>query len=103
MNVLIYWNNNQLVYPTLATIAQRVLCMPVTNTSVERIFSDSGNAITSRRTRLQTSKTFEYGFVFDEWHLVPHFTFAARQRHFFVEHLPLQLHASVGVINPALT
>ncbi|CAF4356050.1 unnamed protein product, partial [Rotaria magnacalcarata] len=56
MNVLIYWNNNQLVYPTLATIAQRVLCMPVTNTSVERIFSDSGNAITSRRTRLQTSK-----------------------------------------------
>ncbi|CAF4214700.1 unnamed protein product, partial [Rotaria magnacalcarata] len=56
MNVLIYWNNNQLVYPTLAAIAQRVLCMPVTNTSVERIFSDSGNTITSRRTRLQTSK-----------------------------------------------
>ncbi|CAF2171903.1 unnamed protein product, partial [Rotaria magnacalcarata] len=63
MNVLIYWNNNQLVYPTLAAIAQRVLCMPVTNTSVERIFSDSGNTITSRRTRLQTSKVNQILFI----------------------------------------
>ncbi|CAF4144030.1 unnamed protein product [Rotaria magnacalcarata] len=56
MNVLIYWNNNKLVYPALATIAQHVLCIPVANTSVERLFSDSGNTITIRRTRLKTSK-----------------------------------------------
>ncbi|CAF2068531.1 unnamed protein product [Rotaria magnacalcarata] len=63
MNVLIYWNNNKLVYPTLATIAQRVLCIPATNTSVERLFSDSGNTITSRRTRLQTSKVNQLLFI----------------------------------------
>ncbi|CAF3152864.1 unnamed protein product [Rotaria sp. Silwood2] len=57
MNVLVYWNNNKLVYPTLATIAQRVLCIPATNTSVERLFSDSRNTITSRCTRLQTNLT----------------------------------------------
>ncbi|CAF4951817.1 unnamed protein product, partial [Rotaria socialis] len=56
MNVLIYWNNKKLVYPTLATIAQHVLCIPVANTSVESLFSDSGNTITIRRTRLKTSK-----------------------------------------------
>ncbi|CAF3950481.1 unnamed protein product [Rotaria sp. Silwood2] len=63
MNVLVYWNDNKLVYPTLATIAQRVLCIPSTNTSVERLFSDSGNTITSLRTRLQTSKVNQLLFV----------------------------------------
>ncbi|CAF4055111.1 unnamed protein product [Rotaria sp. Silwood1] len=63
MNVLSYWNENKLIYPTLATIAQRVLCIPATNTSVERLFSDSGNTITSRRTRLETSKVNQLLFI----------------------------------------
>ncbi|CAF4905674.1 unnamed protein product, partial [Rotaria socialis] len=63
MNVLIYWNNNKLVYPALATIAQHVLCIPVANTSVERLFSDSGNTITIRRTRLKTSKVNQLLFM----------------------------------------
>ncbi|CAF4493139.1 unnamed protein product [Didymodactylos carnosus] len=32
MNILTYWNNNKSLYPTLATIAQRVLSIPATNT-----------------------------------------------------------------------
>ncbi|CAF4525832.1 unnamed protein product, partial [Rotaria magnacalcarata] len=56
MNLLIYWKNNESTYPTLAKIAKRILSIPATNTSVERLFSDSGNTITNRRTRLQTSK-----------------------------------------------
>ncbi|CAF3068055.1 unnamed protein product [Rotaria socialis] len=63
MNVLIYWNNNKLVYPALATIAQHVLCIPVANTSVERLFSDSGNTIIIRRTRLKTSKVNQLLFI----------------------------------------
>jgi hypothetical protein len=55
-NVLLYWKNNQIIYPTLSKIAQRVLCIPATNTCVERLFSDSGFTITNRRSRLQTSK-----------------------------------------------
>ncbi|CAF1427465.1 unnamed protein product [Rotaria sordida] len=56
MNVLIYWNNNKILHPTLFKIAQRVLSIPATNTSVERLFSDSGITITNRRSRLQTRK-----------------------------------------------
>ncbi len=63
MNVLIYWNNIQSLYPTLAKIAQRILSIPATNTSVERLFSDSGNTITNRRTRLQTSKVNQLLFI----------------------------------------
>ncbi|CAF3327526.1 unnamed protein product [Rotaria socialis] len=66
MNVLIYWNNNKLVYPALATIAQHVLCIPVANTSVERLFSDSGNTIIIRRTRLKTSKDDLDDCTFDD-------------------------------------
>ncbi|CAF1530972.1 unnamed protein product [Adineta ricciae] len=63
MNVLIYWNDNKLLYPTLYQIAKRVLSIPATNTSIERLFSDSGNTITNRRTRLQTSKVNQLLFI----------------------------------------
>ncbi|CAF3988536.1 unnamed protein product [Rotaria magnacalcarata] len=63
MNLLTYWSNNKLVYPTLTIIAQRVLCIPATNTSVERLFSASGNTITSLRTRLQISKVNQLLFI----------------------------------------
>ena len=63
MNILIYWENNKSSYPTLAKIAKRILSIPATNTSVERLFSDSGNTITNRRTRLQTSKVNQLLFI----------------------------------------
>ncbi|CAF4199819.1 unnamed protein product, partial [Rotaria magnacalcarata] len=42
---------------------KRILSIPATNTSVERLFSDSGNTITNRRTRLQTSKVNQLLFI----------------------------------------
>ncbi|CAF4219378.1 unnamed protein product [Rotaria sordida] len=63
MNILIYWKNNKSSYSTLAKIAKRILSIPATNTSVERLFSDSGNTITNRRTRLQTSKVNQLLFI----------------------------------------
>jgi len=52
----LYWNKNKLNYPILLVIAQKVLEIPATNTSVERLFSGSGNIVANPRTRLQTSK-----------------------------------------------
>ena len=63
MNVLVYWNNNQSTYPILGSIARRVLSVPATNTTIERLFSISGNTVTNRRTRLQTSKVNQLLFI----------------------------------------
>lgn len=49
-DILVYWNNTQSTYPILASIAQRV-------------FSTSGNTVTNRRTRLQTSKVNQLLFI----------------------------------------
>ncbi|CAF1527281.1 unnamed protein product [Adineta ricciae] len=62
-DVLTFWENHESSYPTLAKIAKRVLSIPATNTAVERLFSDSGNTITNRRTRLQTSKVNQLLFI----------------------------------------
>ena len=56
MNILTAWKNNKSLYPTSDKIPKRILLIPATNTSVERLFSESGKIITSRRTRLQTKK-----------------------------------------------
>jgi hypothetical protein len=47
-NILTYWNSNKFLYSHLARIAKRILAIPATNTSIERLFSDSGNIITDR-------------------------------------------------------
>jgi predicted small metal-binding protein len=63
MNLLMYWNSNKTVYPNLARIAKRILSIPATNTSVERLFSHSGNTITNRRTRLDDEKVNSLLFI----------------------------------------
>ncbi|CAF0949507.1 unnamed protein product [Rotaria sordida] len=63
MNILIYWNNNKSLYPILTKIAQRLLAILATNICVEHLFFDSGNTITSHRTRLQTSKVDQLLFI----------------------------------------
>ena len=56
MNILTAWKNNKSLYPISDKIPKRILLIPATNTSVERLFSESGKIIRSRRTRLQTNK-----------------------------------------------
>jgi hypothetical protein len=62
-SILTYWNCNKSLYPDLARIAKRILTIPATNTSIERLFSDSGNIITDRRTRLDTDKINSLLFI----------------------------------------
>ncbi len=64
MNVLTYWNLNKSLYPSLARIAKRISAIPATNnTSVERLFSHSGNTITNRRIRLHVDKVNNLLFI----------------------------------------
>jgi hypothetical protein len=63
MNALTCWNLNKSLYPILARIAKRILAIPTTNTSVERLFSDSGNTITNRRIGLDADKVNNLLFI----------------------------------------
>ena len=63
MNPLSYWDSSKSLYPNLAQIAKRVLSIPATNTSVERLFSHSGNTVTNRRTRLDADKVNNLLFI----------------------------------------
>ena len=47
-----WWNERKMVFPNLSELARKYL--PITATSVpsERLFSDTGNHISIRRTRL---------------------------------------------------
>ncbi|CAF1124545.1 unnamed protein product [Didymodactylos carnosus] len=61
--VLDYWKKNETVYPTISKIAKRILAIPATDTSAERLFSQSGNTVTNRRTRLGTDKVNQLMFL----------------------------------------
>ncbi|CAG8774517.1 38862_t:CDS:2 [Gigaspora margarita] len=47
-----WWNNYKSEFSILSILARRYLCIPVTLVLCERLFSDAGNLIISKRTRL---------------------------------------------------
>jgi hypothetical protein len=51
------------LFPVLYSIARDILIIPATNTSVERLFSASGNTITDTRTRLSAEKVDKLMFI----------------------------------------
>ncbi|CAF3822945.1 unnamed protein product [Rotaria sp. Silwood1] len=63
MNLLQYWDANKSIYPNLARVAKKILAIPASNTSVERLFSDTGNTIIDRRTRLDVDKINNLLFI----------------------------------------
>ena len=52
-NPLIWWKENSSRYKSLSSVAQRLLCMPATSTSSERIFSKAGLTVTKLRSCLK--------------------------------------------------
>lgn len=52
IDILEWWRSHESNYPTLARMAQDYLVIPATSAPVERLFSESGNVITSERNRL---------------------------------------------------
>ena len=55
---LLWWKTNKANLPLLAEIAREWLCVPAASSSSERLFSQSGSIITSKRQNLDpiTSK-----------------------------------------------
>jgi hypothetical protein len=62
-DILGFWRRKKLQFPMLASIARKVLAIPASNTSVERLFSLSKITIGDRRTRLGTEKIDKLMFL----------------------------------------
>ena len=49
-----WWLNKKNKYPILAKMARTFLAIPATSTSSERLFSDAGNLLTSKRSKIDS-------------------------------------------------
>ncbi|GBC04414.1 hypothetical protein RclHR1_05670016 [Rhizophagus clarus] len=49
---LVWWRDHRSSYPILSKLAQKYLSIPFTSVPSERLFSDAGNHISAKRTRL---------------------------------------------------
>lgn len=55
---LVWWRINQPIYPRLANLAKKKLCIPSTSAASERAFSSGGRLISKSRTSLE-AKTLQ--------------------------------------------
>lgn len=53
-SLLDWWKDHHRVYPLLAKLAKRYLCVPGTSVSAERVFSTAGDIVTAQRSSLTT-------------------------------------------------
>ena len=67
---LAWWKANQLVYPHVAPMARRLLCIPATSAPSERVFSVAGGIITDNRCRLLPENAENSIFLHDTWPLI---------------------------------
>lgn len=66
-NPLVWWKNNDKAYPHLAVLARRILCIPATSASSERVFSTAGATVTNERSRLAPENVANCVFLHDTW------------------------------------
>ena len=52
MDPFAWWRDHKNKYPTLSFLAKKYLCVAATSTPSERLFSDAGNTMTAKRTKL---------------------------------------------------
>ena len=53
LNPLIWWNEKKESFPILSGLARKYLAVSATSTASERLFSDAGNLLTNKRTRMK--------------------------------------------------
>lgn len=58
-----WWNMRKREFPILSQIAQKYLAIPATSVPSERLFSDAGNQISAKRTRLGSKIVGEMLFL----------------------------------------
>jgi len=62
-NVLDFWRLKATQWPHLAKVAQMILAIPATETSLERVFSLAGRTLEDRRSRLNAETVDDLIFV----------------------------------------
>jgi hypothetical protein len=53
LNPLIWWSEKKESFPILSGLARKYLAVSATSTASERLFSDAGNLLTNKRTRMK--------------------------------------------------
>lgn len=54
-DILGFWKHNQNMFPSMARLARKILCVPASSVSCESAFSISGRTLESRRTCFSTA------------------------------------------------
>ena len=62
-NPLSWWKIHEEVYPSLAKLAKRYLCVPGTSVSAERVFSTAGDIVTAQRSTLTSEHVDQLLFL----------------------------------------
>lgn len=62
-DLLSFWRQKRNDFPNIARIARKVLAIPASNTSVERLFSSTKTTVGDRRTKLGTEKIDKLMFL----------------------------------------
>jgi hypothetical protein len=62
-DILEWWKNHAPQFPMLSEFARKILCIPAASTSSERVFSQTGNIVSFKRTKLQPSHVEQLIFV----------------------------------------
>jgi len=53
--LLAFWKGNENLFPSMARLARKILCVPASSVSCESAFSISGRTLENRRTCLSTA------------------------------------------------
>ena len=72
-----WWSQHCRMLPLLSALARKVLCIPATSASSERVFSSAGLTVTSLRNRLTESQAGRLVFLAGSWETVSQLSRAA--------------------------
>jgi hypothetical protein len=64
-NPLIWWKEHEQMYPNVAKLARKILCIPATSAPCERVFSVAGLTISKLRSRMVSSNAEMCVFLHD--------------------------------------
>jgi hypothetical protein len=70
VDVLKWWKGQSEDLPLLAAVARKILAIPATSASSERLFSSGGNVMTNQRTCLDPQTVEKLVFYHDNWQKV---------------------------------